>query len=96
VSQHQAGRRRRSTTHHVLIAATNIGGHDLQDDAVIDLLARRVLQLREVDGLNFHFTRPEIHYSMITCHKNLLSTSWSKQILERCRARFGHCVILIA
>jgi hypothetical protein len=38
VSQHQPGGRGGPAAHHVLIAATNIGGDDLQDDAVIDLL----------------------------------------------------------
>ncbi len=47
VSQHQARRRGGPAANHVLIAATNIGGDDLQDDAVIDLLARRVLQFRD-------------------------------------------------
>ncbi len=78
VSQHQSRRRGGSAAHHVLIAATDIGGDDLQDDAVIDLLAGRVLQFREVDGLDFDFARREIHYASITCHKNLLSTAWSK------------------
>ena len=68
VAQHQSRRRGGPAAHHVLIAATDIGGDDLQDDAVVDLLARRVLQFRKVDGLDFHFARSQIHYSSITCH----------------------------
>ena len=72
VPQHQSSRRRRPAANHVLIAAANVGGDDLQDHAVIDLLARRVLQFRVINGLDLDFAGPQIHYASITCHKNLL------------------------
>jgi hypothetical protein len=53
VSEHHAGRRRRTTPHHVLVGAADIGRDDLEDDAVINRLSRWIAERRKVDLLNF-------------------------------------------
>jgi hypothetical protein len=63
VAEHQPRRNRGPAAHHVLVAAADVGGDDLQDDAVRALpigVARRnarprlEYELRVVDGLHRH------------------------------------------
>jgi hypothetical protein len=60
-----------SPPHHVLIAATDVGRNDLQDDPMVALaLAQR--QHWEVDGLDFHPTGSQVHDTTIACHRYFL------------------------
>src|SRR5205085_5432529 len=76
--QHQAGRSRSPAAHHVLIAAADIGGDDPQKNAMINLLALRVLQFRKVNRLNLNFTWTKINYATIGCHQDLLRMPWRR------------------
>src|SRR5271165_5315258 len=57
VAEHQSGRGCCPPTDHMLIGATDIGSDDFEDYAVIDLFSGRILQLGEINGLNFDFVR---------------------------------------
>src|SRR5271170_6490319 len=56
----------------MLVAPANIGGNDLQDHAVLGLLAFRVQQLREWYGFYFDLSLPLEYDASIGCH-DLLS-----------------------
>ena len=69
VTENQAGRSCRATTHHMLIAATDIRRHDFEDDAVFSLaLFVRVDQFRIRNALDFDFAWPQISHAAIRCH----------------------------
>ena len=57
VAEDHAGGRRGAAADHVLIGAADVGGDDLQDYTVIDLLSCRVFEFGVVDRLNFHMIR---------------------------------------
>jgi hypothetical protein len=68
VAEDHAGGGGGAPANHVLIGAADIGGDDLQDDAMINFLACRILHLREVDGLDFNLVLPKKNYSCIFSH----------------------------
>ena len=75
VAQHETGRRGRAAAHHVLVRAADVGGDDLQDDAVIDVPAVGRLHPGIVDGLHFDLAGPEIDDAAIAGHGTLLPGS---------------------
>ena len=52
---------------HVLVAATNVGGNNFENDAVF-AFAIPERQLGEVDALNFHDAGAHVSYSAVACH----------------------------
>ena len=57
--EHEPDRGRRPPANHVLVAAANVGGYDLQDHAVIALpIAER--QFREIDRMDLDLPRPHV------------------------------------
>jgi hypothetical protein len=52
-----------------LIGAADVGGDDLQDDTVIDLLSRRIFEFRVVDRLNFDMIGTEKNDPAIGRHE---------------------------
>src|SRR6202011_4982376 len=73
VSEHHAGRRCRATADHVLVGAANIRRDDLEDDAVVDRLSRRIAESRKVDLLNFDAAGFEIDHATIGIGRHLQS-----------------------
>src|SRR5437762_41600 len=67
MAKDQPGRRRRSAADHMLIAAANISGDDLQDDAVL-ALAIPDRQFRVIDGLHLDLAGCDISYAAIGWH----------------------------
>jgi hypothetical protein len=59
----------------VLIAAADIGSHNLQDHAVIASSTARTHQLRKVDALNLHHARSDVGDTAIACHDALLAVA---------------------
>ena len=72
MSEHETGRCGRAATHHVLVRAADVGGDDLQDDAMRDVLAVGRPHLRKVDGLHFHLAGTQIDNAAIAGHGTLL------------------------
>ena len=69
VPEHQAGRRGGAAAHHVLVAAADVGGDDLEDHAVLALAVLfRQRQLRITDIVDFNVARPHIDDTAIACH----------------------------
>ena len=75
MTQDQALRSGGASADHVLIGPADVGGHDLQNDAVRGVFpAERVrlalghLELGVRDGLNLHLARLDISNSTISCH----------------------------
>ena len=68
VAQHQADLGSGAAADHVLVGAANVGGNHLEDHAVLDLLAARVLHLGVVDILYLDLASAAIHHSTITRH----------------------------
>lgn len=68
VAQDQADLGSSAATDHVLVRTADVGGDHLQDDAVFDFLAARVLHFRVVDLLYFDLASAEIHHSTIARH----------------------------
>jgi len=54
-----------TTPNHVLVGATDVRRHDLEDDAVIDGLSCGVAEGRKVDLLNFDATGLEINNASV-------------------------------
>jgi hypothetical protein len=77
----------------MLVAAANIGGHDLENHSMFAFSAARANELWEADALNLDLPRPYIHDSTIACHDLLLLLHTS---FEGCGARFRHGMILLA
>ncbi len=67
--QNQSGRRRGAAAHHVLVAAADVGGDRLDDDAVVDFPSLRCLQFRVVDALYLDFAGAEINHAVIGGHE---------------------------
>ena len=63
---------RGTASHHVLIAAADIRGHDLQDHAVIASPPARSDQLRKVDASNLDLSGSDVGDATIACHELLL------------------------
>jgi len=74
MSEHHAGRRSRAAPDHVLIGAADIRGDDLENDAVIDGLSRRIAEGWKVDLLNFDVAGFEVNHAAVGIggHLNLL------------------------
>jgi len=78
MAENHAGGRGRAAANHVLIGAADVGGNDLQNDTVIDLLSGRIFEFRKVDRLNFDMIwsekddsaigRHEISFSVVKAH----------------------------
>src|SRR5262249_26306565 len=67
VPQDQSLRSGGTPTNHVLVAATNIGGDNLKDDAVLAFaVAER--KLGEIYILNFDDAGAHVSYATIACH----------------------------
>src|SRR5437660_1390016 len=73
-----------AAAHHVLVAAADVGRDDLQDDAVLAFAAHVLwihprsipeLELRIVDGLDFHLPRSDVGYGFVPCHLCVTSPS---------------------
>jgi hypothetical protein len=75
VAQHQSSRRGRPPSHHVLIASANVGGHDLENDAVVAFSVAQ-FQYRKVNALDLHDARLHINNPTISCHDFLLPFRW--------------------
>ena len=69
VPQDQSGRRRGAPVHHMLVAAADVSRDRFDDDAVVDFLSLRRLQLGVVNALYLDFARPQINHSMIRSHR---------------------------
>ena len=69
VAEDHAGGRGGAAADHVLIGAADVGGDDLQNDTMIDLLSSRVFELGVVDRLNFDMIGTEKDDSAIGRHK---------------------------
>ena len=68
VAEDHAGGRGGAAADHVLIGAADVGGNDLQDDTVIDLLSCRIFEFGVVDRLNFDMIWTEKDDSAIGRH----------------------------
>jgi hypothetical protein len=69
VAEDQAGWRRGAATDHVLIRPADVRRNDLEDDAMLDLLAvARVHQFREVNRLDLHLATLDVSDAAIRCH----------------------------
>src|SRR5204862_801385 len=69
VSEDQSGRRGGSPADHVLVGAADVGRDNLEDHAMLDLLLqRRVVQLGEIDRLNFDDAGLDVRHATIVCH----------------------------
>ena len=72
VTQDESHRRRGTTSHHVLIASTDIGGHNFQNHSVIASPAARTHELRKVNALDLNLARSDVGDTPIACHDLLL------------------------
>src|ERR1700693_5219356 len=68
VPEHHPCRGSRATADHMLVGPTDIGRDDLQDYAVLDLAALRVLELWISDILDLHLARPGVDDAAIPAH----------------------------
>ena len=68
MAEDQTMRGRGPAAHHMLITAANVGANDLKNDAVFTLSGTE-REFREVNGLDFDFTRTEINDATIGCHQ---------------------------
>ena len=68
MTHHHPLRRSETAMVDVLVAAANVGRYDLQDDAVIALLAAWADQLGIVERLNLDLARSQECYDSIACH----------------------------
>ncbi|MNO85930.1 hypothetical protein D3C76_773150 [compost metagenome] len=68
VAQDQADLGSGAAADHVLVGAADVGGDHLEDHAVLDLLATRVLHFRVVDIAYFDLAGAEIYHSTIARH----------------------------
>ena len=93
MAQNNSLRRRGPSSHHMLIASTYIGGHDLEDHSVIAFSTTGADEFREVDTLNFHFARSHIGDSTIACHGLF---AHAHPLFKGCGASFCHGMILLA
>ena len=66
VTHHHSGRRREAAVIDVLIAAADVRRHDLQDDAVLYLLAAGVGELRVLDRLDLELEGFDERHDAIT------------------------------
>jgi hypothetical protein len=71
--EHHARRRTRATADHVLVGSADIGRNDLQDNAMLDLTALRVLELGIGNILDLDFSWPGVDDATITGHLSLRS-----------------------
>ena len=67
VAQDQAFGRGGAAADHVLVAATNVGGNNFENDAMF-AFAIPDRQLRIVDAVNLHDARAHVLYSTVACH----------------------------
>jgi hypothetical protein len=51
----------------MLVAATNVGGNNFENDAVFAFAIPK-FQLREIDTLNFYDAGAHISYPTVACH----------------------------
>ena len=72
MAEDHPGGRGGAAADHVLIGAADVGGDDLQDDTVIDLLSGRIFEFGVVDRLHFDMIWTEKDDSAIGRHKNSL------------------------
>jgi hypothetical protein len=72
MAQYQAGERRSSSTHHVLVGTADIGRNHLENDAVADFPALRIFQLGKIDRLHLDSPGPDVYDAMIVRHGILL------------------------
>ena len=85
VSQHQAFGRGGAASNHVLVAAADVGGNDLEKDAVF-AFAIPERQLRKVDAVNLNDSGTHINHSAIACHDlQISSEEFPRRLL--CHAR---------
>lgn len=68
VAQHQSRGGGSAAAYHVLIGTAYIGGYHFQDDAMLDFLASRIIQLGERNGLDFDPTLFDVNDTAIFCH----------------------------
>src|SRR5581483_3658909 len=71
VAEHQPGGSRGPAPHHVLVAPTDVGGDDLEDDAVIAAPVPQ-RQFGEVDGLDLDLARLDVCNSAVVGHPIIL------------------------
>ena len=69
VAENKSCGRRGAAAHHVLIAAADVGGDDLQNDAVL-ALSRSQREFGEVDRLNLDLPGSHVGNTSIGCHSN--------------------------
>ena len=78
VAEHEVGRRGRAAPDHVLVAAADVGGHDLENDAVVELAtdigrvdAGTVAQfeLRVVGLVHLDLARLDVRDASVACHR---------------------------
>src|SRR5690606_12328774 len=68
MAQDQAGRGGGAAAHHVLVGAADIGGKNLEDDAVIGLFAPGVDQFGKGNGLDFDLAWLDVSHTSVTSH----------------------------
>jgi hypothetical protein len=73
MAQHHAGWRGGSTADHVLVGATDVGGHDLENDTIIDFATGWIAEGWKIDLLNFDFVGLNVDYAAIRSHVEILS-----------------------
>ncbi len=72
VTKNEARHCRGAAAHHVLVGAADIGGNNLENDAVLDPAAIRRLKLRVVDVADLDLTRPHVDDASVPAHIHLL------------------------
>jgi len=72
MSEHQTRHGGGAATDHVLVGTADIGGDDLQDDAMFDTTPVRCLEFRIVNVADFHFSGPQVDDATVLAHFRLL------------------------
>jgi hypothetical protein len=78
VPEHHAWRRSCAAADHVLIGSADIGRNDLQNHAMLDLAASRVLELGIGDVLNLDLSWLGVDDATIFAHDKTSLAVWSE------------------